>query len=332
MAGGLPAAETFVTGRTGHLDVPKANVGGFGGGFFAIWVPSPRDQSFRFSDMDRAEYDLPLPPPLEPSEALDVVMAETALLFRLQELGVLEVCTTANQIRACLERGEMAAIFHIEGAEAVDGDFHVLDVLYQAGLRSLGPVWSRPTRFAEGVPFRFPSSPDIGGGLTADGVRLVEKCNALGIMIDLSHLNAAGFWDVAKYSTHPLVTTHSNAHVLCPHARNLTDAQLEAIADSDGMVGLNLAVAFLREDGRMQSDVPLDQVLRHFDHLISILGEDRVGFGSDFDGAVVPQDIGDVSGLPNLRAAMRAHGYDDTLMAKLCYGNWLRVLEQTWGG
>jgi len=81
----------------------------------------------------------------------------------------------------------------------------------------------------------------------------------------------------------------------------------------------------------VRADVPLDQVLRHFDHLIAIAGEDRVGFGSDFDGAVVPKDISDVSGLPNLRHAMREHGYDEALMTKLCHGNWLRVLEKTWG-
>lgn len=331
MAGGASAVETFVTGRTGHLDIPKAQQGGFAGGFFAIWVPSPSDREFRYQEMNRPEYDLPLPEALTAREALEVVMAEAALLFRLQELGALQICTTARQIRSCLEAGKMAAILHIEGAEAIDPDFHALEVLYQAGLRSLGPVWSRPTIFAEGVPFRFPGSPDVGSGLTPDGFRLVEKCNALGIMIDLSHLNEAGFWDVAKHSKHPLVATHSNVHAICPHARNLTDDQLEAIAESDGMVGLNLAVAFLRDDGRMQSDVPLEQILRHLDHLFAIVGENRVGFGSDFDGAVVPDEISDVSGLPYLRAALHRHGYDEALMAKLCYGNWLRVLEKTWG-
>ena len=330
-AGGHSAVETFVSGRNGHLDVPKAQKGGFGGGFFAIWVPSPSDRDFRYQEMNRPKYDLPLPGALSRPEALEVAMAEAALLFRLEELGALQICTTAGEIKSCLETDKMAAVFHIEGAEAIDREFHVLDVLYQAGLRSLGPVWSRPTIFAEGVPFRFPSTPDVGAGLTLDGFRLVEKCNALGIMLDLSHLNEAGFWDVAKHSNHPLVATHSNAHAICPHARNLTDEQLQAIAESDGMVGLNFAAAFLRDDGRMKSDVPLDQLLRHLDHLIAIVGENRVGFGSDFDGAVVPDDISDVSGLPNLREAMRRHGYTEALMAKLCYGNWLRVLEKTWG-
>jgi membrane dipeptidase len=150
-------------------------------------------------------------------------------------------------------------------------------------------------------------------------------------MIDLSHLNEAGFWDVVRNSNAPLVATHSNAHAITEHSRNLTDDQLRAIADSDGMVGLNFAAAFLRHDGKMLSNVPLSQMLKHIDHLINILGEDRVGFGSDYDGAVVPEELSDVSALPKLRHAMKEHGYGEILIKKLCHSNWLRVLEKTWG-
>ncbi len=330
-AGGLDAAPSFLSGRNGHIDLARAAAGGFGGGFFALWVPSPDDLDARMREMSKPEYDLPLPAPIKTADALQVVLAQVAILHRLEELGALKICTTATDIRQCLETGKMAAIFHIEGAEAIDTDFHALDVLYRAGLRSLGPVWSRSTVFGEGVPFRYPSSPDTGAGLSAHGLALVARCNELGIMIDLSHLNEAGFWDVAEHSKHPLVATHSNAHALCPHSRNLTDPQLEAIAQSDGMVGVNFAVAFLRQDGQMRADVPLSQMLRHIDHMIAIVGEDRIGFGSDFDGAVIPAKIGDVSGLPGLRQAMVDSGYGDKLVAKICYGNWLRVLKTTWG-
>ena len=330
-AGGLEAAASFVSGRDGHIDLAKAKKGGFGGGFFAVWVPSPDNIDARMKAMSKPRYDLPLPDPIDASDAMKVVMAQVAILGRLQELGALKICTTTAQIRDCLTTGKMAAILHMEGAEAIDPDFHALDVLARAGLRSLGPVWSRRTIFGEGVPFRYPGSPDTGGGLTDLGLALVGRCNELGIMIDLSHLNEAGFWDVARTSRHPLVATHSNAHALCPHPRNLTDGQLEAIAQSDGMVGLNFAVAFLRRDGQMRADVPFAQILRHIDHLIAIVGEDRIGFGSDFDGAVIPAGIGDASGLPDLRQAMVDHGYGDDLMTKICHGNWLRVLQKTWG-
>lgn len=238
---------------------------------------------------------------------------------------------TSADIKDAFDQGRIAAIMHMEGAEAIDPDFHTLDVLYAAGLRSIGPVWSRPTIFGEGVPFRFPSTGDIGGGLTDAGKALVKRCNEKGILIDLSHLNEKGFWDVAELSKAPLVATHSNAYAICPHARNLTDKQLEAIAKSDGMVGLNFASAFLREDGQMDSGFPIETMLKHLDHLIGILGEDCVGLGSDFDGALIPDVIGDVAGLANLVTAMRAHGYSDKLITKLAHENWLRVLAITWG-
>lgn len=330
-AGGLSASDSFLTGRDGALDVVKAKAGGFGGGFFAIYIPSPIDKAFKMEEMSKPAYDLPLPDAIDWEDALPVAMAMAAVLFDLESKGALKVCRSVADIRAALAVGQMAAILHIEGAEAIDPDLHTLEVLYQAGLRSIGPVWSRPTIFGNGVPFRYPSDPDIGTGLTDHGLRLVKRCDELGVMIDLSHLNAAGFWDIARHSTKPLVATHSNAHSICPHSRNLTDDQLAAIKDSDGMVGLNFAAAFLRDDGRMIADVPLEQMLRHLDYLIKHLGEDRVGLGSDYDGAIVPTDVTTVADLPNLRQAMAKHGYDDTLMAKLCHENWLRVLEKTWG-
>lgn len=330
-AGGLSASNSFVMGRDGAIDIPSAKIGGFAGGFFAVYVPSPTDLDFKFEEMTKDTYSLPLPDPIDWEDAFPVVMAQAAILFDLEARGALTVCRSVSDIRAAMARGKMAAIFHIEGAEAIDPDFHTLEVLYQAGLRSIGPVWSRTTIFGHGVPFRYPSTGDIGPGLTDHGLRLVKRCDALNIMLDLSHLNETGFWDVARYSTKPLVATHSNAHAICPHSRNLTDKQLAAIRESDGMVGLNFAVAFLREDGKMLADVPLDQMLRHLDHLIEHVGEDRVGFGSDYDGAVVPEALTSCAGLPEFRHAMAKHGYNDALMSKLCNENWLRVLEKTWG-
>ncbi len=321
----------FINGDTGHIDLPRSRIAGFAGGFFAIWVASPASNEFRYEQMAQPEYDIPLPPALEQSQALPDALAEAGILLRLQDQGALTVCTSAAQLLETIESGKMAAIMHIEGAEASDPDFHALDVLYAAGLRSLGPVWSRPTLYAHGVPFRYPSSPDTGEGLTDHGKQLVRACNTRRIMIDLSHINEKGFWDIANLTDAPLVATHSNAHGICPTARNLTDKQLEAIKESDGMVGLNFAVAFLREDGQMMAETGIDIMLRHLDYLIAHLGEDRVGFGSDFDGAVIPGPIGDVSGLPVLRKAMRDHGYNDELMHKLCYRNWVRVLNKTWG-
>lgn len=330
-AGGPAAAQQFLDDTDGALDLPKSRVGGFGGGFFAVYVPSPIDLDEKFAALDSPPYDLPLPEQIEWEDAFPVVLNAAACLFELERLGALRVVRSVADIRAAWAEDRMAAIFHIEGAEGIDADLHALDVLHAAGLRSIGPVWSRPNIFGHGVPFRFPSGPDIGDGLTDFGTRLVRRCNQLRIMVDLSHLNKAGFWDVARLSDAPLVATHSNAAVVCPHSRNLTDDQLRAIAESDGMVGLNFAVAFLREDGRPDTDTPLDTMLRHLDHLISVVGEDRVGLGSDYDGAQVPKEVTTVADLPNLRAAMADHGFGAELIGKLCHENWLRVLARTWG-
>jgi len=331
-AGGPAHAGRFLTGLDGAIDLPMSKAGGFGGGFFAVFVPSPVDLDEKFDAMTQPSYDLPLPEAIDWEDAVPVVLNQAAILFELERLGALKVCRSAADIRAAMDAGIMAAVFHIEGAEGIDSDLHTLDVLYAAGLRSLGPVWSRPNVFGEGVPFRFPSGPDIGRGLTDFGIRLVRRCNELGIMVDLSHLNEAGFWDVARISDAPLVATHSNAWALSNHSRNLTDDQLRAIADSDGIVGLNYAVAFLRADGRMDTAVALETMMRHLDHLMSVLGEDRVGLGSDYDGAKVPKAITTIADLANLRAAMDEHGYGAELIEKLCHGNWLRVLAKTWGG
>lgn len=325
------AADSFLSGRDGALDLARAKAGGFGGGFFAVYVPSPVDLDEKIKEMRKPSYDLPLPDPINWKDALPVTMSLAAILFDLENRGALKVCRTVADIRLTLEKDQIAAIFHIEGAEAIDPDLRMLEVFYQAGLRSIGPVWSRPTVFGEGVPFRYPSDGDTGPGLTKAGERLIRRCDTLGIMVDLSHMNTKGFWDVARISGKPLVATHSNAHAICPHSRNLTDDQLKAIRDSDGIVGLNFAAAFLRDDGQMRADVPLSQMLRHLDHLIEHLGEDRVGLGSDYDGAVVPEAVTTVADLPNLRQAMVDRGYDEALMRKLCHENWLRVLEKTWG-
>lgn len=324
----------FSHSEQGHLDLPRARAGGFAGGFFAVFLPPDPSQPAPAEPADSAadRRSMPLPPPLELGYAQRTTMGMAGLLFQIeaQSHGQVRVVRTTDELAACLHSGVLAAILHFEGAEAIDPELSALEVFYQAGLRSLGPVWSRQNAFAQGVPFRFPHSPDIGPGLTEAGRDLIRACNRLGIMIDLSHINEQGFWDVARLTTAPLVATHSNVHAICPSPRNLTDRQLDAIKESDGMVGLNFFVGFLREDGANDAATPLEVMVRHIDYLAERVGIDRVGFGSDFDGAKVPHALGDAAGLPKLVAALRAHGYDDTALRKIAHENWLRVLRKTW--
>lgn len=316
----------------GHLDFLRAKEGGFAGGFFAIYSSSPSHPEKSEPVRKEGGYVAPMSPPRNRQDALQDTIAMASQLYRIEResKGEFKVVRTANELEHCLNTGVMAAIFHIEGAEAIDHNLETLHVLYQAGLRSIGPVWSRPNIFGSGVPFSFPLHPDCGDGLTPWGKDLVRECNSLGIMIDLSHITAKGFWDVHAISTKPLVATHSNAYALSHTARNLTDEQLAAIAETDGMVGLNYAVPFLREDGTNNADTPLETMVRHIDYLVSKVGIDRVGMGSDFDGATIPEALGDVTGLPKLVEALQAHGFDQESLEKICYKNWVRVLRKTW--
>ena len=331
-----PGYSFFERNEQGHIDLPRVRAGGMGGGFFAIFTPSTNHQSAPVPGVTgsgAAGYAIPTAPAVDQATALKFTVDLAADLFRLERegQGTIKVVRTAAEMAQCLAEGTLAMIFHIEGAEAIDTELNALETLYQAGLRSLGITWSRPNAFASGVPFAFPSSPDTGPGLTAAGKALVRACNELGIMVDLSHLNEKGFWDVAQLSSAPLVATHSGAHALCASARNLTDAQLDAIRASGGMVGVNFHVGFLRADGKRDgATTPLTEIVRHLDYMVERMGIDHVALGSDFDGAVMPGDLRDVAGLPKLMDALAAAGYDESAQRQIAYGNWLRVLGQTW--
>lgn len=331
---GGDGATTFLEGgEKGQLDLPRAKAGGLAGGLYAIFVPTQSAKGTA-EPTDTVPYDVPLPPAPELTHAQRATFEMVSLLLRIAERsdGRVRLARSVADIRAAVAAGAHAPVLHIEGCEAIDPDLKMLDVLHAAGLRSLGPVWSRSNIFGHGVPFRFPADPDTGDGLTGAGKALVQRCNELRVLIDLSHLNEKGFWDVARLSNAPLVATHSNAHALCASSRNLTDKQLAAVRENGGLVGVNYAVSFLRADGRRVAATPLDTVVDHIAYLIDHLGEDGVALGSDFDGAMIPEGIGSAAGLPHLVAAMRARQFGETLIEKICFENWMRVLHRTWGG
>jgi membrane dipeptidase len=300
-----------------HLDLEQAVAAGFAGGFFALFVPGPP-----VPDPEAAPYALPLGEPVGREEARRVALGLVGVAERLG----LPLARRADD----LVPGRVTAILHLEGAEPLAPDLSDLDEWYERGLRSLGLVWSRRNAFAEGVPFRFPGSPDTGPGLTDAGRALVRACNERGVLVDCSHLNRRGFLDVAELSEAPLVATHSNAWALCPATRNLDDEQLDLVAASGGVVGVNFAVAFLRADGLNDPDTPVEEVCRHVEHLAGRMGIDHVAFGSDFEGATVPSALAGVHGFDDVLAALRVRGWDEPSLAKLAHGNWLRVLRATW--
>jgi membrane dipeptidase len=325
----------FTRSEEGHLDLPRAHEGGFAGGFFAVFIaPPPVEKPEDAPTRTGPENSLELPPPLELAYAQREAISLTAGLLKLEaeSLGQVKIVRTADEMDACLRDGILAAILHFEGAEPIDPGLDALHVFHAAGLRSLGFVWSRPNAFATGVPFAFPHSPDTGPGLTDAGRELVSVCNSLGIMIDNSHLNEQGFWDVAALSDAPLVATHSCAHALCPTPRNLTDKQLDAIRDSNGLVGVNFGVGFLREDGDWTAETSLTRIVDHVRYIADRVGVEHVALGSDFDGARVPGDLKDAAGLPKLIGALGEDGFDDAALRLITHENWQRVLRATWKG
>lgn len=326
--GGDPVAE-FVDGTAqGHIDVPRAKAGGLAGGLCAVYIPSG-DLILQEPD-ENGHYVTPLAAPLQRQPSLDIAMEKLAIAYRVERAGGWKICRSTADIRKAMNEDIFAAVLHMEGCEGIDEDLDALEVFYAAGLRSLGPVWSRHNAFGHGVPFAFPMSPDSAPGLTDAGFELVKRCNQLGILIDLAHITEKGFWDVAKTSDQPLIASHSNAHALTGVARNLTDVQMDAIKERNGLVGLNYAVTMLRPDARDDAKTPLSDMVRHIDYMVERMGIDCVALGSDFDGATVPADIADAAGNQNLVAALKAAGYSEVELAKICRENWLRVLAQAW--
>ena len=323
-------AADFVSGRAGgHLDLPRARAGGLAGGIFALFTPTPGDDE-RFDALPDDVVQVPPSSPIAHDVAAADATRAAGRLLALDRQGHVRVARAPSDLDAAHADGVLAAVMHLEGAEAIDPGLEALYLWHAAGLRSLGPVWSRPNVFGHGVPFAFPGSPDTGPGLTEAGKALVRRCHELGIAVDLSHLNEAGFWDVARLEGAPLIASHSGVHALSRHTRNLTDAQLDAIGASGGLVGIVFAPRFLREDGRDAAQTPLSTLIAHVRYAADRIGVRHVGLGSDFDGATMPDELGDVTGLPRLLDGLSAAGFSKAEVRAIAWDNWRRVLERAW--
>ncbi len=185
-----------------------------------------------------------------------------------------------------LEPGKLTVLLSIEGGGALAGDLDILDIFFRLGVRGLTLTWNHRNELADGV-----GDPLAKGGLTGFGQSVVKRLEELGMAVDVSHLSEAGFWDVMQTAQGPVIASHSNAKALCGHPRNLTDAQLQAIGERAGFVGLNFLPAFLDDGG----SASIEHIVRHAVHIAGIAGVETIGFGSDFDGiGSVPAGVNDV--------------------------------------
>jgi membrane dipeptidase len=326
-----PDHDRFVSGRDGgHLDLPRMREAGMRGGVFAIFTRNPETADYRPATSNRPGGAGPAPE-LDHGFAAAAATVAAGRLLALERAGEMRVARSVADIDAAAEGGPPVAVLHLEGAEAIDADLEALDFWHASGLRSLGPVWSRPNAFGNGVRFRFPSTPDMGPGLTDAGVNLVRRCAELGIVFDLAHMNEAGFWDTAKLEAAPLVVSHAGVHAICANSRNLTDAQIDAVGATGGLVGIVFAPAFLRPDGVNDgTGIGLDLIARHARYIADRIGVAHVALGSDFDGTDVPDSLGDVRGLPALLEEFGRAGFSTFEVEQIAWSNWRRVLASCW--
>ncbi|HVM56736.1 MAG TPA: dipeptidase [Gaiellaceae bacterium] len=313
----------------GCLDLPRMREGGIVAGFFAIFVPAqdtepadPRSLVVPTAD----GYEVPVEQPLPFERAVRVADELAAIAAR-----DLDLVRAVAELERCVGGGPgPGAILHLEGAEPIEPGLGNLEAWLERGLRSVGIVWSRPNAFGHGVPFRFPGTPDTGPGLTPAGRELVRACNELGVMLDVAHLNLAGFRDVARLSDRPLVSTHGGVHARCPIPRSLVDEELDAIRDSGGVAGIVFDSVMTRADGDLVDDTPLDTILDHVDYVAERIGVEHVAIGSDFDGAHPPHALADATRTQVLLEGLRARGWSEDELRAFGHGNWLRVLGDTW--
>jgi membrane dipeptidase len=300
-------------------------------GFFALHIPpDPNAKADGEIVFTETGYEVPLGNEVSPDFARKYARSALTTISTLESHsnGSVKVIQSIPDLVQCLKGDSLGMILHLEGAEGIDPEFKCLHEFYEKGLRSLGVVWSRPNIFGVGVPFRFPHHPDIGSGLTRLGRDLVKQCNQLGILLDVSHLNQRGFWDLAETTIKPLVATHSAVFSLCPNSRNLTDAQLDAIGESKGIIGVNFEVSALRSDGQNNPNTPIREIIRHVDYIANRIGIDHVAFGSDFDGATMSEYLPDASEFPRLVEELVIHGYGKEEIDKITHQNWVRVLGE----
>jgi membrane dipeptidase len=320
----------------GHIDLMRAQEGGLIGGIFSIYVPNQninleRDSKPRLQFTSKG-YEVKMNPPIGYQYAKNFTNSIIQNLYNIEKQanGMIKIIRNYNEITNSIIQNKFSIVLHFEGADAIRKDLVDLETYYEKGLRALGIVWSRPNAFGYGVPFKFPHTPDIGPGLTSNGKNLVKKCNELGIMIDLAHLNEKGFMDVAKLSSVPLVVSHTGVFKICKSTRNITDKEIDIIGDSDGIIGIYFDPINLLPSSIPDKNMRLSIIMDHIDYIVKRIGLNHVGFGSDFDGAEMPNSIKDVSYFPNLINILKDRGYTKTSLEKIAYKNWFRIFKETW--
>ena len=294
-----------------HIDLQKMKQAGYTLQNFAMYINLKKD-------LDPFAYVLAL---------IDLFDAEME-----QNKNDIRVIKTYEEITQNERNGKISAFLSIEEGGCCKGKIENLETLYARGARMMTLTWNYPNELAnpnlcqdKTDPNGFPLF-DGTKGLTKTGFEFARRMEELGIIIDVSHLSDAGFWQIADCTKKPFVASHSNARALCGHARNLTDDMIRTIAERGGVIGLNYYGCFL--NAKYDNASTAARIAEHARHIVKTGGSECLGLGSDFDGIDGTLEIADCSQMYKLFDALEAAGFSQSEIEKIAYKNVLSVYKE----
>mgnify|MGYP001189074507 CR=1 FL=1 len=280
---------------------------------------------------------------LLPEQALRHALDQVAaLLGEIDDAGgEIVLCRSAADLDRARASGALGTILAFEGVEPLHGDLNLLDVFHALGLRCLSLTHSRPNAAGEGAAYGM-EDPRDSRGLTAFGEAVIDRAQRLRILIDLSHLNEGGFWEVLDRTSGPVILSHSNARALCPTLRNVTDRQIRAVAERGGVIGLNCVNGLVKD-----FDADLDDFVAQIEYVRNLAGGEHVGLGLDFSDRLFQylspaerkrlppfaavKGLEDHGRIPDLVAALKRRGWSDDAVDALLEDNFVRVFREVVG-
>lgn len=317
-----------------HIDLKKLKEADYLIQNFALYVPL-RELDDNYKDITPAD-----------KNPLKDVLALADCYYRELEANkdMIAPVYTYDDIEKNANAGKLSALLTIEEGGVCLGSLEVLRMLYRLGVRMMTLTWNFPNEIGypnidmsqlsnvkssskNVVPAKFTTA-DTKNGLTERGIEFVTEMNRLGMIVDVSHLSDAGFYDVLKYSQKPFVASHSNARTVCSAVRNLTDDMIRKLAESGGVTGLNFCADFLTmpETGK-ENPGTIAAVADHAKHIVNVGGIECLGLGSDFDGIKTNQGIPNAAAMPQLYETLKKSGFSESDLEKIFYKNVLRVYK-----
>ncbi|MHC2993429.1 dipeptidase [Pontibacter sp. HJ8] len=343
--------EDDLRGKT-HSDLARFKEGGVDVQIFSVWSDGTygKGKGFNFANLQ-----------------IDSLYAIAA-----RNPDKMMMAKTPEDVMQAVQQNKMAAMIGVEGGHMIEDNLKYLEELHKRGTSYMTLTWNNSTSWASSAMDEAGDKmPKSKRGLNRFGKKVVKRMNALGMMVDLSHVGEQTFWDALAVTTKPVLVSHSCVHSFNPHFRNLKDDQIKAIAKNGGVIHLNFFSGFLDPgyDKRMNGFIashktevdslqqlnknsieiydwasanypeeaatlrpPLSLLLDHLDHIVKLVGVDHVGLGSDFDGITsTPQQLDSVADMPLVTKELLARGYSEADIKKILGENFLRVFRANVG-